>query len=170
MKRVICVVMLAVLLSGCIMRDDGYDCKQYTEEEVLAVYDENAALFTQVAQILINDDDFFYEGRRYKDEYHDAFIDSPYDENMELFSQGDREVLQNFFELGPYCIYYDHHERFIEVDFIGPWTEEDSTALQFYYWIDQSDRIGLRDYILYKRHSFDARMWALENGWYFCTF
>lgn len=160
------LMMLTVSLGGCNKRPTYYRAS-YTEEEMRTLFQENRQLFDKLVEVIVSEEDFFEKGRR--DEYADAFVTSPYDEEMDLLSENGRKTVLDFFELKPYMISYDSNKRFIEVTFV---LQGDKEAALFFYWLDAAapgEHGGgskLEEYIFYMEQ--DYYVDDLGEGWFFC--
>lgn len=169
MRTMCLIVVLSVFLAlaGCgVDNAEGeYQWKTYeSQDALLALYSENEAQFMKLVDVIRNEEQFFEKGRRTEDEFADAFLCTPYDAAMELFSESDQEFLNQFFELKPYMISYDNSKRFVKVTFIGKgemeagtflcWTADDGQAETEYY-----------DYLAYLEQIYSVE--TLSDCWCF---
>ncbi len=165
-KRLILLAIIFLLLSACSKKPE-YHRASYTEEEMRAMFQDNKELFDKLVEVIISEQDFFEKGRR--DEYEDAILMSPYDEELDLFSESGRQTVLDFFELKPYMISYDSNKRFIEITFV---IQGDKESAVFLYWLhpmapgEHGGESKLEEYIFYigQNHYVDS----LEGNWFFC--
>ena len=135
--------------------------KTYTKEEIVFLFKDNRDSFNTVFEIIINDEDFFEKGSNVLDD-GDAYIQSTKDQNLELFSDSDRQEIVSFFEqYEPYCVTYDTSQKYIKITFIGS-GEHEGFTLQ--HWINQDDQTGLDEYLSYLRQWYVVE--AMPDGWY----
>ena len=105
-KKIFVISLVGILILagfyGCI--HSYYQCQKYKrEEDIITLFENKKAMFTEVAEIFASSSKFWDEVRR--DEYdHYARLRSPYDtEKMECFIQENQEIITNFFqETRPY--------------------------------------------------------------------
>lgn len=162
--RGICLAS-AVLLVGNIIYQKWvrpkimYQPQPHTNEELLALFAENRPLFDEVAQIFYNNDRFWYEAKRYKNDPYDTHIwlDSPDErKKMKLFTEEEQQTLRTFFEtVGPIMITLDlsgpteeemkqhivlEQPKFLSlrIDFMR--TDEEDTYSFIYFYDKPSDR------------------------------
>lgn len=140
------VISIVTIFGGC-KEQPSYMYHKYSEEQIIHLVSQNEKLFNEMVRVLIEDDDFFEEGRR--TDAGDAFINSDYDENIELLDNYGQQVVCDFFELKPYLINFDNSGDFIEITFIGDC--ETIESFVFVYWIDQEDVQGAQKYLSYRQ-------------------
>ena len=163
------LIMIAMILSLSACQDKPeYDVGNYTEDDIRMLFRDNRELFDRLVEVIVNEPDFFEKGRRYESD--DAFLSSPYDKKLDLFSENGRETVLEFFELKPYMIIFDVSKEHIEIGFI---IEKDKDAAVFSYWLGseaavENGRNGdLKDYILQLESIWDVE--NLGENWFFCT-
>lgn len=166
-KQKICFLFLVflLLLSGCNEKPE-YHWETYTEDEMRTLFQENRELFDKLVEVIVSEQDFFEKGRR--DEYADAFVTSPYDEEMDLLSENGRKTVLEIFGLKPYMISYDSNQRFIKISFIF---EGKKSGAVFLYWLEPTlpgEHGGgskLEEYIYYLEQ--DCYVDDLGGSWFF---
>lgn len=166
-KILICLIVgLSLLLAGC-RPEESYEFALYSKEEVLRLYDENAKLFQDLVRVIENDR-FFEKGRRSDDPFADAFLCTPYDEQIELFSGDEQQIILDFFTLKPYMINYDFTRKYITITFVcSSDLDVPTLGFTFLYWLDQGDVTGCRDHIDYLSGTYQFEDHPMEDGWYF---
>ena len=161
------LILFGMSLWACSDRP-SYKRDSYTEEEIRTLFQENRELFDRLVEVIVNEPDFFEKGRRYESD--DAFLTSPYDDKMDLFSDTGRETVLEFFELKPYMISYDVTKECIEITFI---LQGDQDGVTFFYWLDSETSGGnggrgdLKDHILKMESFYDVE--DMGENWFFCT-
>lgn len=171
----------AILLAGCFCflcftsckQKDDYLCGTYKQEELLLLFESQRSLFDDVAKLMIENDSFWEEGRRYEDDAH-AWIMSPNDSSkMDLFSEVQQQILKDFFYLTrPYQISLNYKysaEQTITITYTNEDRTDsyiiqyycgDKTALNFY------GRNAYKDWISYYKNSYHTFI-DLNDDWSF---
>ena len=146
----------------------SYDHGDYTEDDVRMLFRDNRELFARLVEVIVNEPDFFEKGRRYESD--DAFLSSPYDKKLDLFSENGRETVLEFFELKPYMIIFDASKECIEIEFV---IEKNTDVVVFSYWLGSGAAVenggnrDLKGYILKMESIWDIE--DLGENWFFCT-
>lgn len=152
------IVTISVSMIGCSGKDD-YMFGLYEEDEVRELFRDNTELFCELADVVVNEPRFREEGRR--DEYYDAYLFTPNDKNLELFSEQDRGVILKFFEFKPYLISSEVSGRWLEITFIN--AAQDGGYV-FRYWIGSETEDKLRSQIDLLESMYDV--YDLSGNWY----
>lgn len=122
-------LILVLLLSGCKEQQPSYRWERYSKDELLIIFKENKPLFEQLVDTLVNEN--FLEKAR-PDSYSDAFLSSPYGNQMRYLSESGQGIVEDVFDLKPYMISYDCTSQYIYITFIG----SDDVGYSFLRWLD----------------------------------
>ncbi len=141
----LCALSIILTFSAC-KKHETYSPSPYTKDEVQALYRENSGLFENVVEIISSNGDFFEKGRI--NEYTDADIVSPYDDAMQFFDDTERKIINEFFDLKPYMLYYDYARRFVTITFIA---SDNVESYSFLFWT-KSDEGGVAKLDNYKAY------------------
>lgn len=142
--------------------------EHYSEEEIIQLFNENYDLFDEVSTILMENDDFRDKST---DKVGFSMISSPYDENMKLFSWGDKNDIKKMFELNAVSLVYDH-EGFVKISFNGPEYSGHRRSLVFICWGDGEDVQGKESFIYQLENSFlnGGKVKTLDDRWLFYSY
>jgi len=155
MVKKICVISLVgiLILAGFSWWIHGYyQCQKYKrEEDIIALFENKKAMFTDVAEIFASSSKFWNEVRR--DEYdHYARLRSPYDtKKIECFIQEDQEIITNFFqETRPYEVAVNKfyvtrnniltEDRYITINYHFNKGKKTGILILAYYYGDDRDQ------------------------------
>ena len=145
----ICIICISLVLTSCNRREK-YEFDLYSKNEVRALYRENTELFKSIVSI-ISANEVFYE-KSQTNEFDNPDITSPYDKDLTYFSDTDKKIIQDFFELcKPYMILYDYGKRFVEITFISDTFMVDNSveSYTFLFWVREDDSNGFVNYKSY---------------------
>lgn len=163
--RIVCIILTIALTMASCSEEPTYDFQKYSTDEVIAMINDNEELFNELVRVLVEDDDFYVKGRRR--ELDDAFLGSPYDEQIELLDTHGQQVIHEFFQLKPYMISYEYSQRYIDITFIGD--VQNIECYVFLYWIDKQDTQGLQEFLHTRRQrDYTIITSDLPEGW--CMF
>lgn len=125
-----CIILSLVACN----RQEKYRPSVYAKEEVKCLYYENLELFETLVEVITSNEMFYEKGRI--NEYTDADIVSPYDDELSFFNDTDRKTIDEVFDLKPYMILYDYARRFVSITFLASDANESYT---FLFWTSNSE-------------------------------
>lgn len=157
MKLLALLCILCFVLSSAVCnKREKYLPSFYTKKEVQCLYYQNLELFDSLVTVISSNETFYEKGRI--NEYTDADIVSPYDDEVSLFNDTDRETIDAFFELKPYMILYDYARRFVEITFYASDIHDGAYTLVFWLSKGENSEAEFYDYKM-----FLAQRYVLEG-------
>ena len=161
-KKTLFILLIAILtlfgLSGC--KQDNYKWQGCKWEDMISLFEEQKAMFIEIADIFATNDSFWEQCRQYEDD-STAWIMSPYDEEkMGVFSIYAQEIITRFFEqTHPYRISVKNWES-VTITYIN---EENTDAFLLTYCYDY--RHSRDEWIAYIKETYPDLI-DLGDNWF----
>jgi hypothetical protein len=136
----LCVVLIIQTFTSCGVKnlEKSYQTIKYTRKELHEIYYKNSEQFNKLVDVIKNNDDFYEKGKVWEDDTKVMFT-SPYDDQVLLFNDADREVIYEFFDTyRPYSVCADCLRNWIKITFHSSDLVDDS--YNFIFFICDSER------------------------------